>query len=53
MAAGLAYRTMFATLTLLVFAAGLAGIVINDPTRRVDVINALRDGPAAARCTTR
>ena len=41
MAAGLAYRTMFATLTLLVFAAGLVGIVISDPTRRVDVINAL------------
>jgi uncharacterized BrkB/YihY/UPF0761 family membrane protein len=40
-AAGLAYRTMFATLTLLVFAAGLAGIVISDPARRVDVINAL------------
>ncbi len=41
LAAGLAYRTMFATLTLLVFAAGLAGIIISDPARRVDVINAL------------
>ncbi|HXX60421.1 MAG TPA: YihY/virulence factor BrkB family protein [Candidatus Sulfotelmatobacter sp.] len=40
-AAGLAYRTMFATLTLLVLAAGLAGIVISDPARRVDLINAL------------
>lgn len=41
LAAGLAYRTMFATLTLLVFAAGVAGIVISDPVRRVALINAL------------
>jgi membrane protein len=41
LAAGLAYRTLFATLTLLVFVAGLVGIVIHDPPRRVEVIDAL------------
>jgi len=41
LAAGLAYRTMFATLTLLIFVAGAAGVVISDPARRVQVIDSL------------
>jgi uncharacterized BrkB/YihY/UPF0761 family membrane protein len=41
LAAGLAYRTLFATLTLVAFAAGMVGVLIEDPARRVEVIGAL------------
>ncbi|MFI5261862.1 MAG: YihY/virulence factor BrkB family protein [Candidatus Limnocylindrales bacterium] len=44
LAAGLAYRALFAALTLVLFAAGLLAVLIHDPERRAALFDALVNG---------